>query len=118
MDFEHLLDLQWYDLHQDQDDTKGGEAMERDQLSRAYIPQTHCICIHIRGRGLRDYVRIYPEMQPVDNPYLCIVLGCEHIIEQHNEASFSTILMDLLCLQVAQMPRSPDLAIFVQRTSR
>ena len=53
-------------------------------------------------------------MQPVDDPYLCIVLGCEHIIEQHNEASFSTILMDLLCLQVAQMPRSPDLAIFVR----
>jgi hypothetical protein len=32
---------------------------------------------------------------------------------KHTEASFSMILTDLLCLQVAQMPRSPDLVIFV-----
>ena len=30
-----------------------------------------------------------------------------------NEASFSTISTDMLCLRVAQMPRSPDLVIFV-----
>ena len=30
-----------------------------------------------------------------------------------NETSFLIILIDLLCLRVAQMPRSPDLAIFV-----
>jgi hypothetical protein len=30
-----------------------------------------------------------------------------------NEASFATILTDLLYLRVAQMPRCPDLAIFV-----
>ena len=28
---------------------------------------------------------------------------------KHNEASFLTVLTDLLCLRVAQMPRSPDL---------
>ena len=32
---------------------------------------------------------------------------------KHTEASFLTILMDTLYLRVAQMPRSPDLAIFV-----
>ena len=32
---------------------------------------------------------------------------------KHNEASFSTISTDMLYLQVAQTPRSPDLAIFV-----
>ena len=32
---------------------------------------------------------------------------------KHNEASFSTISTDMLCLRVAQMPRSLDLAIFV-----
>ena len=32
---------------------------------------------------------------------------------KHNGAGFSTILTDLLCLRVAQMPRSRDLAIFV-----
>ena len=31
---------------------------------------------------------------------------------KHNEASFSTILTDMLYLRVAQTPRSPDLAIF------
>lgn len=30
------------------------------------------------------------------------------------KASLSTILTDLFCLQVDQMPRSPDLAIFVR----
>jgi hypothetical protein len=38
------------------------------------------------------------------------------IRSKHNEAGFSTILIDLLCLRVAQMPRSPDLAIFVLTT--
>ena len=32
---------------------------------------------------------------------------------KHTEASFSGILTDTLHLRVAQMPRSPDLAIFV-----
>ncbi|MCG8626800.1 MAG: hypothetical protein MJE68_32960 [Proteobacteria bacterium] len=32
---------------------------------------------------------------------------------KHTEASFSAILTDTLHLRVAQMPRSPDLAIFV-----
>ena len=36
---------------------------------------------------------------------------------KHNEASFSTISMDMLHLQVAQMLRSPDLAIFVLMTT-
>ena len=34
-----------------------------------------------------------------------------------NEASFSTISMDMLYLRVAQTPRSPDPAIFVLRTT-
>jgi hypothetical protein len=37
---------------------------------------------------------------------------------KHNEAGFSTILIDLLCLRVAQVPRSRDLAIFVLTTNR
>ena len=36
---------------------------------------------------------------------------------KHNEASFSTISTDMLYLQVAQTPRSPDLAIFVLTTT-
>jgi hypothetical protein len=32
---------------------------------------------------------------------------------RHKEAGFSTISTDSLCLRVARMPRSPDLAIFV-----
>ena len=36
---------------------------------------------------------------------------------KHNEASFSTISTDMLHLQVAQMPRSPYLAIFVLTTT-
>ena len=32
---------------------------------------------------------------------------------KHTEAGFSAILTDTLYLRVAQMPRSPDLAIFV-----
>ena len=36
-------------------------------------------------------------------------------LSKHNEASLSTILTDLLCLWVAQMPRYPDLAIFVHK---
>ena len=35
----------------------------------------------------------------------------------HNEASFSMISMDMLYLQVSQMPRSPDLTIFVLTTT-
>ena len=35
---------------------------------------------------------------------------------KHNEASFLTISTDMLCLRVAQMPRSPDPAIFVLTT--
>ena len=35
---------------------------------------------------------------------------------KHNEASFSTISTDILYLRVAQMPRSPDPAIFVLTT--
>ena len=35
---------------------------------------------------------------------------------RHNRASFSTIATDSLCLLVTQMPRSPDLAIFVLTT--
>jgi hypothetical protein len=35
---------------------------------------------------------------------------------KHNEAGFSTILIDSLYLRVAQMPRSRDLAIFVLMT--
>ena len=35
---------------------------------------------------------------------------------KHNEASFSTISTDTLYLRVAQMPRSPDPAIFVLTT--
>ena len=34
-----------------------------------------------------------------------------------NEASFSTILMDMLYLRVDQMPRSPDPVIFVLTTT-
>ena len=37
---------------------------------------------------------------------------------KHNGASFLTTLMDLLCLQVAQMPRFRDLVIFVLTTDR
>jgi hypothetical protein len=37
---------------------------------------------------------------------------------KHNEAGFSTISTDSLCLRVAQKPRSRDLAIFVLRTDR
>jgi hypothetical protein len=37
---------------------------------------------------------------------------------KHNEAGFSTISTDSLCLRVAQMPRSRDLAIFVLTTDR
>ena len=36
---------------------------------------------------------------------------------KHNEATFSTISTDMLYLQVAQTPRSPDLAIFVLTTT-
>ena len=38
---------------------------------------------------------------------------------KHNEANFSTVLMDMLYmyLRVTQMPRSPDLAIFVLTTT-
>ena len=32
---------------------------------------------------------------------------------KRTEASFSPNLTDLLCLQLAQVPRSPDLVIFV-----
>ena len=32
---------------------------------------------------------------------------------KHTEASFSAILTDMLYLRVAQVPRSPDLAIFM-----
>ena len=39
-----------------------------------------------------------------------VVLQCENDLK-HNKASFSTISTDLLCLRVAQMPTSPDLAI-------
>ena len=35
---------------------------------------------------------------------------------KHNEASFSMISTDMLYLRVTQMPRSPDLAIFVLTT--
>ena len=35
---------------------------------------------------------------------------------KHNEASFSTISIDMLYLRVTQTPRSPDLAIFVLTT--
>ena len=35
---------------------------------------------------------------------------------KHTEASFSAILTDMLYLRVAQMPRSPDLVIFVLTT--
>ena len=35
---------------------------------------------------------------------------------KHNEASFSTILTDILYLRVAHKPRSPDPAIFVLTT--
>lgn len=31
-----------------------------------------------------------------------------------NEASFSAILMDSLCLRITQMPRTQDLAFFLQ----
>ena len=37
---------------------------------------------------------------------------------KHTEASFSAIFTDRLHLRVAQMPRSPDLAIFVLTTDR
>jgi hypothetical protein len=37
---------------------------------------------------------------------------------RHNEAGISTISTDSLRLRVAQMPRSPDLAIFVLTTDR
>ena len=36
---------------------------------------------------------------------------------KHNETSFSTISTDMLYLQVAQTPRSPDLVIFVLTTT-
>ena len=35
---------------------------------------------------------------------------------KHTEASFSPNSTDLLLLQLAQMPRSPDLAVFVSTT--
>ena len=35
---------------------------------------------------------------------------------KHTEATFLSISTDLLCLRVAQMPRCPDLAIFVVTT--
>ena len=35
---------------------------------------------------------------------------------KHNKASLMTISTYLLCLEVSHMPRSPDLAIFVQMT--
>ena len=35
----------------------------------------------------------------------------------HTEASFSPKLTDSLCLQVDQVPRSPDLVIFVSTTT-
>ena len=41
---------------------------------------------------------------------------CQLNDSKHTEASFSTILTDTLYLRVAQMPRSPDLAIFVLTT--
>ena len=37
---------------------------------------------------------------------------------KHNEARFSTISTDKLYLRVAQIPRSPDLAIFVLTTDK
>ena len=37
---------------------------------------------------------------------------------KHNEACFSTVSTDLLHLQVAQMPTSQDLAIFMATTTR
>jgi hypothetical protein len=37
---------------------------------------------------------------------------------RNNEAGFSTISTDSLCLRVAQIPRSPDLAFFVLTTDR
>jgi hypothetical protein len=37
---------------------------------------------------------------------------------KHNEASFTTISTDLLCLRAAQTPRSQDLVIFVLTTNR
>jgi hypothetical protein len=37
---------------------------------------------------------------------------------KHNEAGFSMVSTDLLCLRVAQVPRSRDLAIFVLMTDR
>jgi hypothetical protein len=65
----------------------------------------------------------------VDDRYLHNLLGCvwptKHRVwdapqalpndSKHNEAGFST---DSLCLRVAQMPRSRDLAIFVLTTDR
>jgi hypothetical protein len=48
-------------------------------------------------------------------------LGCSWALpndSKHNEAGFSTISTDSLCLRVAQMPRSRDLAIFVLTTDR
>jgi hypothetical protein len=35
---------------------------------------------------------------------------------KHNEADFLMISIDLLCLRIAHMPRSPDLAIFLLTT--
>jgi hypothetical protein len=37
---------------------------------------------------------------------------------KHNEAGFSTISTDSLCLRIAQVPRSRDLAIFMRTTDR
>ena len=48
-------------------------------------------------------------------------LQCSWILSndlKHNEASFSTISTDILYLWVAQMPGSPDLAIFVLMTTQ
>jgi hypothetical protein len=45
---------------------------------------------------------------------LPVLVGLAKINDlKHNEASFSTISTDLLCLRVTQKPRSPDLLIFV-----
>lgn len=41
----------------------------------------------------------------------------KQLILKDNEGSFWMVLMDLLCLPVAQIPRSRDLAIFVPTTT-
>ena len=48
-------------------------------------------------------------------PYLQRLWGLPNDLK-HTEASFSAIFTDTLHLRVAQMPRSPDLAIFVLTT--